>query len=88
MAEREEMDDSLYGNRRNQDPIRGLRSPRKLSNLWVRIQSYLNGGEGGIRTPVTLARKADFESAAFDHSATSPGRNTYSIVTTPTNLIL
>ena len=32
-----------------------------------------NGGEGGIRTPVTIARKSDFESDAFDHSATSPG---------------
>ena len=31
-----------------------------------------NGGEGGIRTPVTVARKSDFESDAFDHSATSP----------------
>ena len=33
----------------------------------------INGGEGGIRTPVTIARKSDFESDAFDHSATSPG---------------
>ena len=30
------------------------------------------GGEGGIRTPVPLARKAVFKTAAIDHSATSP----------------
>ena len=30
------------------------------------------GGEGGIRTPDTVARMPDFESGAFDHSATSP----------------
>ena len=30
------------------------------------------GGEGGIRTPDTLADIHDFESCAFDHSATSP----------------
>ncbi len=31
------------------------------------------GGEGGIRTPDTLSGIHDFESCAFDHSATSPG---------------
>ena len=30
------------------------------------------GGEGGIRTPVTLTGKPHFECGAFDHSATSP----------------
>src|SRR2546428_13736023 len=30
------------------------------------------GGEGGIRTPVPLTRKAVFKTAAIDHSATSP----------------
>ena len=30
------------------------------------------GGEGGIRTLDTLADILDFESSAFDHSATSP----------------
>lgn len=30
------------------------------------------GGEAGIRTLVTLARKTAFEAAAFNHSATSP----------------
>ena len=31
-----------------------------------------NGGEGGIRTPDTLARMPHFECGAIDHSATSP----------------
>jgi hypothetical protein len=31
-----------------------------------------NGGEGGIRTPGTVARAAVFKTAAFDRSATSP----------------
>ena len=38
--------------------------------------SYINnlvcGGEGGIRTPGTLARTPHFECGAIDHSATSP----------------
>ena len=32
-----------------------------------------NGGEGGIRTPDTVARMPHFECGAFNHSATSPG---------------
>jgi hypothetical protein len=32
------------------------------------------GGEGGIRTPDTVARMPHFECGAFNHSATSPGR--------------
>ena len=36
--------------------------------LWVLI----SGGEEGIRTLDTVARIHDFESRAFDHSATSP----------------
>jgi hypothetical protein len=36
------------------------------------MNSDLNGGERGIRTPVTVAGKSDFESDAFDHSAISP----------------
>jgi hypothetical protein len=32
----------------------------------------LVGGEGGIRTPDTVARMPHFECGAFDHSATSP----------------
>ena len=30
------------------------------------------GGEGGIRTRVELTPKVDFESTAFNHSATPP----------------
>lgn len=32
----------------------------------------MDGGEGGIRTPGTLARTPHFECGAIDHSATSP----------------
>ncbi len=32
----------------------------------------IRGGRGGIRTPDTVARIIDFESTAFDHSATLP----------------
>jgi hypothetical protein len=32
----------------------------------------LLGGEGGIRTPDTLASMPHFECGAFNHSATSP----------------
>src|SRR6516164_2782621 len=32
----------------------------------------LVGGEGGIRTPDTVARMPHFECGAFNHSATSP----------------
>ena len=32
----------------------------------------LDGGEGGIRTPGTVARTSHFECDAIDHSATSP----------------
>ena len=35
------------------------------------------GGEEGIRTLDTVARIHDFESRAFDHSATSPRRILY-----------
>ena len=31
-----------------------------------------DGGEEGIRTPVTLSGKPDFESGTFSHSVTSP----------------
>ncbi len=33
------------------------------------------GGEGGIRTPGTLASTSVFETDPFDHSGTSPGKN-------------
>jgi hypothetical protein len=41
------------------------------------------GGEGGIRTPDTVARMPHFECGAFNHSATSPGQvisTTYSYI--------
>ena len=44
-------------------PRERVRSPADLSAV---------GGEGGIRTPETLARLTVFKTAAFDHSATSP----------------
>lgn len=39
--------------------------------------SNIPGGEEGIRTLDTVARIHDFESRAFDHSATSPWRPLY-----------
>ena len=33
---------------------------------------YLNGGEGGIRTPGTLASSTVFETVPFNRSGTSP----------------
>lgn len=39
-------------------------------NALIRKGDY--GGEGGIRTPDTLASMPHFECGAFNHSATSP----------------
>ncbi len=36
------------------------------------LYSIYYGGEKGIRTPDTFDRIHDFQSCAFDHSATSP----------------
>ena len=49
--------------------------PWILRILWIAMDDYLQeaGGEGGIRTPGTLARTPHFECGAIDHSATSPG---------------
>ena len=46
------------------------------------------GGRGGIRTPVTVTRKPDFESGAFNHSATRPAvrPSAYSIARPGANL--
>ena len=44
-----------------------LRKSRKINWLELKI-----GGEGGIRTPDTLASMPHFECGAFNHSATSP----------------
>ena len=43
----------------------------KKPQLLLRL---LRGGEGEIRTHGNLAATLDFESSAFDHSATSPTR--------------
>ena len=37
-----------------------------------KVISYFYGGERGIRTLGTFARTTVFETATFDHSATSP----------------
>ena len=39
----------------------------------MKTNSYIQyGGEGGIRTPETVAGLIVFKTIAFDHSATSP----------------
>src|SRR4051794_28364177 len=48
---------------RCREPFRRLRNPSGVDPA---------GGEGGIRTPDTVARMPHFECGAFDHSATSP----------------
>jgi hypothetical protein len=40
----------------------------------------MTGGEAGIRTLETGKGLLDFESSAFDHSATSPGRHSPQVV--------
>ena len=40
--------------------------------VFYRVISIFYGGEGGIRTPGTLASTPHFECGAIDHSATSP----------------
>ena len=47
----------------------GVRSQKIAKTLYI---SMLSGGEGGIRTPGTVARTPHFECGAIDHSATSP----------------
>ena len=61
-------------------------SPRRVSNRWIEGSAmpqsrfsvvtalFVLGGEGGIRTPDTLASMPHFECGAFNHSATSPYR--------------
>ena len=50
------------------------RSIRELNREVGRGGGYTvwPGGEGGIRTPDTVARMPHFECGAFNHSATSP----------------
>ncbi len=48
--------------------------PTQIADLYnFLISQRKTGGEGGIRTPDTVARMPHFECGAFDHSATSPG---------------
>ena len=49
-----------------------LHSPDKSKRPLVGAFCFI-GGEGGVRTLVTGYRKHDFESCAFNRSATSPG---------------
>jgi len=44
------------------------KGPRLRSVLFA----FVNGGEGGIRTPVTCYRKHAFQACGFSHSPTSP----------------
>ena len=46
-----------------------------------------NGGEGGIRTPGTLACSTDFESAPFGRSGTSPWRDIIQVASAPPALL-
>jgi hypothetical protein len=48
-------------------------SQKRPAGIAARFEPAL-GGEGGIRTPDTLAGMPHFECGAFDHSATSPYR--------------
>ncbi len=41
-------------------------------NITLIIKIRIFGGRGGIRTHVRIAPKPDFESGAFNHSATLP----------------
>ena len=50
------------------DYLEKIPTPRNPANVGERGI----GGEGGIRTPGTVARTPHFECGAIDHSATSP----------------
>ena len=52
--------------------FRGGMQPAPITGQVSTAQISTNG-EGGIRTPDEFDPITDFESAAFDHSATSPG---------------
>src|ERR1700678_888253 len=56
-------------------PRRGESDLRRVLQIQLsnNINCLVDGGEGGIRTPGTLARTPHFECGAIDHSATSPG---------------
>ena len=56
------------------DTRSGARAPfaTRVKTLCFAANFSLAGGEGGIRTPDTLASMPHFECGAFNHSATSP----------------
>ena len=43
------------------------------------LAKIVSGGEGGIRTPDTVARMPHFECGGFNHSPTSPDRSPQAI---------
>src|ERR1700751_3279702 len=49
-----------------------LSEAHNLLKLLDKKSYKICGGEGGIRTPDTVARMPHFECGAFNHSATSP----------------
>jgi hypothetical protein len=49
------------------DEVRPNLCQRFPAQMW-----QMNGGRGGIRTPGRIAPTSDFESDAFNHSATLP----------------
>ena len=65
-----------YKSRENRLCGRGVGNQATTRAAIAQSASYIrhlnHGGEGGIRTPGTLARTPHFECGAIDHSATSP----------------
>ena len=65
---------------KSQHEVRGRHRKRDMGKLAGRMGKITKklaismdaGGEGGIRTPDTVARIPHFECGAIDHSATSP----------------
>ncbi len=53
-------------------PIEVQSAVLDASSLFLMNLVSEHGGEGGIRTPDTVARMPHFECGAFNHSATSP----------------
>src|SRR5881628_1941549 len=52
------------------------KTKREHLSIYPATKDYINGGEGGIRTPGTLIRGThDFQSCTFNRSVTSPLRN-------------
>ena len=56
----------------SRDGFRDLSGSRSRERARVFLGEDKIGGRGGIRTPGTVPRTLDFESSAFNRSATSP----------------